>query len=649
MQSAGDPEMLPEGAVARAMNMVRRGGIYQCRPGYRERLLLPEGTFQGFTWFRPSGGEVQFIFVIDGKVYLSTPPFDGFVEITGIALSNRVREVYFERAEQSVIRNDDNSLTLINPQAVLMIQDGKSAPAYWDGAKGGHIRGDETTPIGTHMVWSGGRLWVANGRRVFASDIYDPFSFREGQYIGPSGINAFILPGEVTGMTETPSVENPLLLVFTKENTTAFQSNLRDRDAWAQTPDFQKVVFPDVGCASARSIVAHFGYLWWFSPKGAVNINLAVQTQTSSERKVIDTNMVWSKQRLDPDLSGVAAGAYLGYLLISVPYADKWNRHTWVADLEGLDTTIEEEGPTWDSFWVGTRPVQWVTANIAGQDRIFQVSYDRDGRYRMWEAFMHERLDNFTPITWALETRGYLFGTKQPKQWKYAKLSMSEFWDETHLKISWAGTTRGRYKQSCTKIVKAQRGVIRASDIYTADTKFFGFKKQSRTVSTVDTRQSPDDSLDSCGVESDRTDPIDYGFQLCVMGSGPGGIRTIRVFATLENDEQSGVCEKNESNVRVTRFDGAASAGDSLEEALEALLLNPPQIWESCATVMESYGGYTATGVACETSVISAAAAANRAKKTAEARAAEDLRVYGPKFFGGFKSGICFPTTQPFV
>lgn len=651
MQSAGDPEMLPEGTVVRTMNMVRRGGLYQCRPGYRERLRLPDGKFQGFTWFRPTGGDVQFLFAVDGRVYLTLPPFDSYVQLAGILLSERAERVYFQRAEQSVIRNDDNSLTLINPVAVLMIQDGKSPPAYWNGSTADNIVGDETTPLGTHMEWSGGRLWVANGSRLYASDIYNPFSFREGQYIGPSGINSFVLPGEITALAEVPSVGSPLLFAFTTENTTAFQSNIRDRDAWATTADFQKVVFPDVGCIAPFSVVSHYGYMWWYSAKGLVNVNVAVQTQISSERPLIDTNMAYSKRRLGPDLDGVACGAFEGYLMVSVPYADKYNRHTWVTDLQGLDTSISLEGPTWDSYWTGTRPVQWQTTNIAGDERVFQVSYDRDGANRLWEAFRPEKLDNFAPITWAMETRGYLFGNKQPKQWKYAKLTMSEFWGDTYLKVSWAGTMRGRYKECCSKKVSAQRGIIRAlTDVFSvADSRVFSFKKQSRTVETVDTRQSQTDDYDSCGVESDRIDAVDYGFQLCIMGVGPGGIRSIRVFASPENEQMSGACEKDETNFRVTRFDGAASAGDTLEEAVADLQSAPLSLFSACSTIAESVKGYNSVGTACETSVVSQGAADYRAQEVAKARAAEDIRVNGPKFFGGFASGICFATTEPFV
>jgi hypothetical protein len=648
MQSAGDPETLPPGAVVRAYNAVRRGGVYQCRPGYRQRMLLPDGPLQGFTWFRPTLGDVQLVFAIGGKIYFSLPPFEELVEIPGLRFSDRADRIFFARAEKSVQRQADGSLRLINPYATLIIQDGLTAPGEWNGAAGRHIVGKDTTPVGTVMAWSGGRLWVANGRRLFASDIFDPLSFFEGDYIGPVGIGAFILPGEITAVEEAPAADTPFLLVFTEEKTTVFQSNVRIRALWPEVRDFQKVIFPEIGCVAPFSVISQNGFLWWYSGRGLVNLNLAQQTNVSGEIKVADTAMAYSKRRLGPDLSRIACGSFEGYLLVSVPYADRYNRHTWCADLQGLDTVIAEEGPSWDSYWTGTRPVQWQTANIYGTERIFHISVDRDGKSRLWEAFTPDRLDNNSPISWGFETRAYLFGTKGPKQWKYAKLQCSEFWGDSHVKITWAGTTRGRYKQSCIKRISAQKGVLRASDILSADTtRLFAFKKQSRYVSTEDTRQNQTDKLDSCGTESDRIDPVDYGFQLCVMCQGPGGIRTVRVFASAENDEMSGKCEKSEFDVRATRFDGAASSGDTLHDALAKFLDNPPIEFEACATVSAEHAGVTAIGTACEKSLLSQDAANDRAIAVASMRAAELLRTSAPGFLGGFQSDACFPGSEP--
>ncbi len=43
------------------------------------------------------------------------------------------------------------------------------------------------TVQGLWMAWIGSRLWVARGRQLFASDIFDPLHFNETTYIGGGG------------------------------------------------------------------------------------------------------------------------------------------------------------------------------------------------------------------------------------------------------------------------------------------------------------------------------------------------------------------------------------------------------------------------------------------------------------------------------
>lgn len=646
MQSAGDPENLPEGAYMRAFNVIRRGGIIQCRPGYRQLAVFPEGRLQGLAAFQPTGGDLQLLVAVAGKVYMAVAPFDTFSQINGLQFDERSERLYFCQADKSVTINEDGSRTVVNPLRVLIIQDGRTAPGYWDGSAAEHILGTDTTPIGTVMAWSGGRLWVARDHRVFASDIYDPLNFTEGLYVGPSGIGAFIMPSNVTAIAEVPDVASPFLLVFTETQGIAIQSNIRQRDAWLSTPDFIKTVLPDVGCVAPFSVVPTFGYLWWFSKFGMTNLNTAAQSQVSSERRVVDTNMACSKARLDQDMSGVAACAHDGYLLVSVPYADRFNRHTWCGDLQGLDTTIEEEGPTWDSYWTGTRPVQWVSATVNGKPRAFHVSVDRDGVNRLWEAFQ-EPLDNGCSITWGFETRGYLFSSKGLKEWKYAKLYASELSGNVDFKVAWAGTTRGRYKDVMLKRVVATRGSVDSSlELDAGAATLFALKKQSRTLETQDARQTRDDPESSCGVESPLAENWDTGFQLCVMASGPGGIRSIRVFADPKNEELRGSCEKDETEFLATRFDGASSPGDSFAEIVDALK-DIPDVYSASATVTETYNGVTVVGVGHAISQISQLAADKLAREIASMNAAHSLVVLAPPYFGGFGTGgVCFQTTE---
>jgi hypothetical protein len=275
--------------------------------------------------------------------------------------------------------------------------------------------------------------------------------------------------------------------------------------------------------------------------------------------------------------------------------------------------------------------------DVNRQSRIFHVSVDRDGKNRLWEAFQDFGRDNGCDITWGIETRAYIFQYKGLKTWKFAKIYPSEIWGEIDLKVSWAGALKGKYKTSCVKRVSAARGCIDAQvPISAEDTILFGFKKQSRTVTTEDDRNAADAEFTACGVESERTDDLDTGFQLCIIGSGPAGVRYIRAFAVPENDDSlKGKCEEDETEFKAVRFDGAAVARETIEEVLADLSAGSVS-YSAAATVTASYGGVTVVGVGHSNSTISQSAANKMALQIAQMQAAHELKVNAPPFIGGF-------------
>lgn len=636
MDSANDPEQLPQGMYARAFNAVKRGGKLQCRPGHRQKLHLARAKPQGAWGFKSTDSVPVILVALGGRIYRTTPPFDRVELIPDLVFDANAPEIFFETTTWSVRRNDDGSLTLLpTPKTVVIIQDDLSAPGYYDGAEAGHIRGQYTTPQGSVMKWSGDRLWVARGRRVFASDIGNPFSFFEGEYLG-GGINSFLLNDVATAMAEVTGASDPFLLVFTEREGVAFQSNIRQRSSWESVPNFQKTILPGIGCLSQRSVVSQYGQLWWMSSHGVINFDLALAVNTESKITPVDNNMAWSKRHVAENLSGVCGGAFGNYLLMSVPYADRLNRHTWVYDSSGLETNEFKQGSAWDSYWVGTRPVAWVTLNVDGSDRIFHLSRDYDGENRLWESFQPERLDNGCSIVWGLETRGYTGGARQLLECRYVDIMMSEFSGDTEVVLHWAGTRRGRYKVVGRKVVSAERGAIRFDTIIDgAQPCFYALKRQSRVLRTEEVRRQPDDDLTSCGVESDLNERRDYGFQLLILCSGPGAIDAIRFFGGAENEGPSGKCEASESGQhRATRFDGASARGNSAVEVLESVNAEPV-LYTATRSATVTWNGFFGFGNATRTSWLSQADADQMAQCVATMRAAKQLEEQAPPLIGG--------------
>lgn len=621
------PLDLTEGFYFRSINTLNRGGVLQTRPGYKWIATLPDGIVQGFTIFKPKGQLPELIAVIGGSAYRAQYPYRTFEQIEGIELYSEAPEVFFAHTVKSVQRNVDSSLSFIVPRNVLMISDNQTPVAYYDGNQSGHISGVKTTPAGGPMAWSGDRLWIAVGNLIYASDISDPFSFFEDTYNTLGGRQSFTVESDVTAMAETPGLNSPALIAFTNSQAIMFQSSIRERTLWASEPDFQRTVLPTIGCVSQRSLVHQHGLLYWMSSYGLISLDTALLSLQSSELDFQDNEMAFSKGRLNGDLSGVAGAAFENYLLMSVPYASQENTHTWVLDHTVRDSLNEKQPRAWSSVWVGTRPVQWATEDINGTPRIFYISVDEDGENRVWEAFDYKRRDEGCDIEWSVETRGYNNKNIGIKEFRYAELTLCDLRGEVDLDVSWAGVTKGRWRSTANSRIKANEGVIDATE--DMPETIFGLKKQSRTYRTSDVRDVPLGELTACDIESKFSDKRDVGFQLCIRGSGQCSIKSIRVFMDEILENADGNCATTETLDNFVRFDGAAS------NDLTELQGDPEVLYTATTTVVATYGDTTASGTATAESYISQAAATKMAHQRASAIANAILAFSAPPYIGG--------------
>ena len=622
-----NPDLLPPGFYARSMNMVNRGAVLQTRPGFRCKFAFPIGRIQGASFFRPRNGTTAILFAVEGSLYISDSPFTEYRQLSGVEFAREAKQVYFQQAEQSNLFNDDFSLSFIDPRNVLIIQDGGTArPVVFDGTTAEHT---VDIPLGGPMAWVGDRLWVARGSSLFASDIGNPLSFLEPLYIAGSA-SSFTLPGSITALAKVPSTQLPQLVAYTDTTTTLFQAGIRQRAAWATTPDFQKDIFPEVGCVAARSVVAQHGLLSWYSMNGWTTMDAATQANISSVLPYLDSEMMDSKSRLSDDKTGIAATTYENYLLVSVPHADPLNTHTWVADnavLPGRPGTI------WNSVWTGTRPTDWLSGEIDGVNRIFFLSSDYDGNNRLWEAFTPDRADSGCPITWWAETRGLNFSFPgKEKDFRYADLFLAELSGVVDLAVFWAGSFRGKFKRILTKQIRATRGTIRSGEIINAVDKLFALKKQSRPLRTQDGKAlNSTETLPSCGVESPNEDFRDETFQLLIVGSGPAALRGYVAYADPpRNVDDAGRVEDNETEENFVRFDGAAAEADTFDDALGEFESNIP-LFVSTRTATFSSGGFTSVGSGEAESIISQSNADRIALTIARRRAAANLEKVLPK------------------
>lgn len=629
--------------------MLNTGGMLSCRPGHRCLTDLPSGKLQGATIFRPNQGLEQMVICIAGVIYVSEWPYKAFRILTNVQMLPSAKQIFWQMATQSARRLSNDfvsAIEVIEPREVLFIQDGgNTAPAFYDGTESGHIRGlPFQTPSGGPMAWIGDRLWVARGHSVFASDISNPFSFREQIYLG--GTSAFIFEREVTAMTKTPSLEFPQLIVYTAEATSIIQASLRDRSLWPETDGMQKEVF-QVGCVSQRSVINHYGRVAWFSPSGIVWFDAASAGNLTARIPVRDNEMLLSKARLFDDLELVSGGAFGQYLLMSVPSDDIFNKHTWVLNNASLETLNDDSGPSWSGFWIGTRPVEWVYGHIVGKERIFHVSTDEDGINRLWESFTPDRLDNGCPIMWAVETRGYFGQTSQVKKlpgtycrFMLADLGLVGIEEDLDIGVFYSGGVRGTYKQIMGKKVSVAEGSLAPSETIVASTKIFEVKPQSRIVRTEDANQtSMTEDGGSCPVESTRNETLDESFQLLIVGHGPAAIRWIRTFALSEPEDVNGdpaACIDEVPN-KAIRFDGAGVQDLDYGDAIATLANKPIARFTANAVEVMTQDNISATGIGFSESVISQSTATRVAAIIARKMALAEIARFLPPILSSGK------------
>lgn len=638
-------------------NVVHRGGLIQTRPGWDllinfatiangQQAPVPSGFVpqpQGFTVFHDRAGDDYFVFAVNGAVFVSAYPYVDFVQMAGVQFAPDNDRIYFETATKAVVRNADNSLTIVDPYPVLMMSDGQSAVCYWDGSltfkaqattatfatvansqtlttatpvwfpNGTQVTGtgiaagatiinagsapvysgsnytlqlsDPATASNTNltlafsiptpqgkaltnvgptviqdndppnycirqcslMQWTGTRLWVVVGTKVYASDFGDPFSFYEDQAAATA--SGFEIGEEPTGMVMTADLGS--LFVFTKNTTTAFRCGIIDRSLWQTTVDFQQVVLPGIGCTAAFSIINKGNRTWWYSQDGWIAYDSATTSYISGLILPADSDMLRSKSNLSPDLSGICAGEFENYILVSVPSGDIHNGHTWALDQLASPRAT---APTWSGAWTGVRPVQWQTTEINGERRCFFLgrSYSslNGSQIGIWEAFNDSRTDNGGPIACQFET-AIVEPTGDFREFKFAELDLIELLGSVAIQIYYGGI-KGPFVKILDTVLEAQPGSI-ASPIQTTinttspNSVLQAFVPQSRTIST----ETVSDNLavggaainDVVGIESTFNANIDKGFGLLVAWQGRMGIRVIRLVTEDAPQRAVGISE----------------------------------------------------------------------------------------------------------
>ena len=605
VNSVRNPWTLPEDQFKWGVNVNCRGGIVQTRNGFKMRLSLPKGNFQGGIMFNankqyqnsstttnlsgvtitkqaavydPDGNPVTqpdisyVVFCVDGKVYYSSFPivqpksWDDYL-LENITLDPNVNNVNFVIATQTATTDNNKNQTVVPSHRIVIVQDGINQAGYWDGSnKTGNVA--DAMPIGFWMAYSGNRLWVATGNIIAASDLANPLGWTERTE--GAGRGDFSVPRPVTAMHDYVGQNNDTkLYVFTSQSTFSIASGVLDRAQWGSTPNFQATLYPTIGCVAGNSIAFQAGMMWWYSQGGLVSVDVAAASYLSSQVLYKDIEMAKAKRLMAGDTSGISAIAFENYLLYSIPYLEPTNSATMVLDYAAASEWNQSKSPAWSGVWTGIRPVNWSSNVIDGQPRAFAFSVDyastSDGSFNhLWEAFMPERYDTYLNVnqdgtTTELINRIYcqmetalLGDAMDMKQIAYGELDCSQIAGTVDVKVSYRGTKGAYLPILNTRLLAATESYQYGTSQYASQIDAMGIlQTQSRRLTTENVSRT---TTASC--ESKYTSEVDKAFSFLVEWCGSMGLDAIRMFLDPWPDASVGKPSSNETEYCVVGEDG---------------------------------------------------------------------------------------------
>lgn len=606
VNSVRNPWLLPENQFKWGVNVTVRGGIAQTRPGYAMRLSLPPGNFQGGVLyasnkqfeaaqrgvvdgklkttpakiFSPEGKGVvanelsYMVFAVNGRIYYSpfplTQPKDwADYRLDGIEMDPDVDQFVFTLATRSASISSGGDSTITPAHRIVMIQDGISAPSYWDGS---NLTGVQSSniPVGKWMAFSANRLWIADKNIVLASDLGDPTSWFERTEGAGRGDFSFSRP--ITGLVSYVGQNTDTrLIVFTDRSTFSLASGVLDRALWADTPNFQNTLYPTVGCIAGKSIAFQAGQMWWYSQGGLVAADVAAASYLSSQVLFKDIEMARAKRYFAGNQTSICATSFENYLLYSVPYLESINTSTMVLDYASASEWGQTRNPAWCGVWEGTRPIEWTTGAVEGQQRCFHFSVDyaptSDGSYNhLWEAFMPQKVDTYFDIdpngvTSTFYNRIYcqvetaLLGDGMDlKQFVYGEIEAQEIGGVVDIRVSYRGS-KGRYQKILEqRILSITEEYQYANTPVEEEVKQLGFlSSQYRRLVT----ESANRTNQSRTCESVLTNDIDKAFSMLVEWCGQFGVEIVRMFIDPWSERSTGIPTFNEDTYCVVAQDGS--------------------------------------------------------------------------------------------
>lgn len=533
-------------------NISNDGSDAMTRWGFINLLKFNCGRSQGMAMFRPTNTTLPNLYMaISGEIWISYYPYNTAERIPNLQFRPDLDMVTF--CEATVANTPSKAVA---PYRVLIMQDGISAPAYTDGTISRHLDptpngfyspasvGARETVVGLAMEFVGGRLWVASGRQLFASDIFDPLHFIETTYLAGGG-SFLAFDGAVINCLKR-TADGRQLLIGTDSNTTALDAGNTTRSTWASDPNFERLLFPGVGWVGPKCSAELNAELFWMSKEGARFYNSVGQAAFSARRNIASNEMNLSFENRSPIFSRCAAGAFEGYGLIGVPSGDQYNRHIWAINTSANDLITDNQPYSWQPIWKGVRPVEFAFGDVNGTNRIFCLEQGRDIP-RVWELFGEKRRDYYQlggiqherAIQCRVVTRAHAF----TDQFTFKKLSYADL----HLrKVFGSVALNLQYRNEFGCFRDMGNWNLCTSDCVELDPEKCTFKDYPRHQERRLKSQKPTAACNEGG--SPYTTDVGTNFTFQYTWTGEMALRGADYFATQIPEAVKGACQSGDES-----------------------------------------------------------------------------------------------------
>lgn len=567
--SGRDPSLLPATVAAYAQNTQFRGGMPSPRPGVDKLAItyadgdvqtaFETGLFQGAGSFVSFSGQSYLVLSISGQLYsipLSNQQATQLDFPTGDLGNSSIRnKAWFEQADR-----------------YLIVQDGSSAAAIWDGATLRRATRDEV-PTGGPMAYGLGRLWVGIGRNFVGGDIIygDPafgtanvLRFTENTVINEGG--AFSVPwqsGDVTGLsfaakTDTASGDGSLM-VFTANGVFEFDAPT-DRTVWRdmQQP-VQRFSLLKNGSESHESITQVNGDLFFRSVDGIRSFYFARRDWNTWANTPVSREVEPIMQKDDKPLLFWSSAINFNnrYICTASPIMTArgvLHRSQVALDFDLVSGINGKLPPAWDGKWILKSDRIFRLISLQNDDgvRAFAIGLDEDDVISVWEISKDSWFDNTNePIEWQLDGKSYSF--ENPLELK--QLKNLEIWlndlsgpftadayyrpDQRHCWSPWARMT-GTFS-TCQSSPK------RETSLGCFPSRFSGPQNRTR----ISFGEAPVDPNAACGGNLEPSN-IGYEFQPRLKLSGHARIRRMRITADKSFENEFGAIQSNCTTVPLT-------------------------------------------------------------------------------------------------